>query len=233
MDWNKLTTHLSSPRVTRYLNESGNDHVKAARNYRVNVVLSEALFPVLNSVEIATRNAIHAKLAEAYGRQDWWMALQESAGNHVAKGPFFVANSKILAAKQSLKRRDEPTVPDKIVCELTFGFWTSLFNTGVSELTWTPGRLHLIFPNCPKNLRKRNQISARLNSIREIRNRVFHHEQVLWLRGKSIEDHHQDCMTILDWIDPELSEWVRGFDRFPELYAEYKSCPPPYVLDFA
>lgn len=122
MDWNKLQKHLSTPRISRYLHESGQDQALALRRYRTNVELSEALFPALNAVEIALRNAVHAHLSEQFGRPDWWVAKNSIVGTRARPGAFFKSQEKINHAKSELRKRREATSPDKIVCELTFGF---------------------------------------------------------------------------------------------------------------
>lgn len=233
MDWNKLQKHLSTPRISRYLHEAGQDQALALRRYRTNVELSEALFPALNAVEISLRNAVHAQLSGQFGRPDWWVAKHSIVGTRARPGAFFKSQAKIDQAKSELNRRREATSPDKIVCELTFGFWTSLFNSPLHRDIWGDGRLHLVFAHCPKDIRQRHTISAALNHIRFLRNRVFHYEPILWLSEPELGAHHKHCMRILNWLDPDLEQWVAAVDRFPDLLSDHLANLPAVVLDYA
>jgi hypothetical protein len=91
--------------------------------------------------------------------------------------PLYIIESPNLQktrAKNKLQRRAETATPDKIVAELTFGFWSSLFNGSFQSVLWKD--LRLVFPRCPKRQRQRHAIASALNQIRNLRNRIFHHE---------------------------------------------------------
>jgi len=74
--------------------------------------------------------------------------------------------------------------------------------------------LRLVFPRCPKSQRQRHTVSSALNQIRELRNRVFHHEQLLWLTPALI-DLHAKGVEVIGWLDPKLPPWLAGHDRLP------------------
>ena len=71
MNWNDLEKHFSPARLGRYRAARGGDVGRAAADYASNVLLSEAMVPMLNVLEIALRNGIHARLSRLYGRADW------------------------------------------------------------------------------------------------------------------------------------------------------------------
>ena len=52
----------------------------------------------------------------------------------------------------------------KIIAELTFGFWSLLFNAQLQDILWK--ELRLVFASCPKPLRQRHNVSAALNQTR-------------------------------------------------------------------
>ena len=56
-------------------------------------------------------------------------------------------------------------------------FVADQLNVQFQTILWKD--LRLIFPRCPKPQRQRHTVSSALNQIRELRNRVFHHEQLL------------------------------------------------------
>lgn len=208
MNWNDLEKHFSTARLDRYRSRHQGDLAKAAADYARNMSLSEAMMPLLSVLEISLRNGIHTQLTALYKREDWWA---EWAGK-----PLFEPEiGQIESAKRALKKRREPTTPDKIVAELTFGFWNSLFNARLGNELWKS--LRMVFPRCPKEQRQRADISRALHSIRKLRNRVFHHEPVIWLTP-SAHEHHQLGLQVVGWINPQLATWVTQFDRFPGLW---------------
>lgn len=71
MNWNDLEKHFSPARLGRYRAARGGDVGRAAADYASNVLLSEAMVPMLNVLEIALRNGTHARLSRLYGRADW------------------------------------------------------------------------------------------------------------------------------------------------------------------
>lgn len=209
MNWNDLEKHFSPARLGRYRAARGGDATKAAADYSSNVLLSEAMVPMLNVLEIALRNGIHARLSKLYGRSDWWEAWVDDPA-------FSWQNKEVASAKTKLIRRHEPQTPDKVLAEMTFGFWSSLFNAQFQTILWKD--LRLVFARCPKPQRKRNNISAALNQIRDLRNRVFHHEPLLWLTPTRL-DQHTVGVTVINWVDPQLGQWLGNHDRLPATWA--------------
>ena len=173
MNWNDLEKHFSSARLSRYRAARSGDTAQAAKDYSSNILLSEAMVPMLNILEIALRNGIYTRLSKLYGRADWWEAW-------IGDPVFSWQNKEVSNAKAKLIRRHEPQTPDKVLAELTFGFWSLLFNTQFQTVLWKD--LRLVFAGCPKPQRQRHTISAALNPIRDLRNRIFHHEPLLWLK---------------------------------------------------
>lgn len=209
MNWNDLEKHFSTARLGRYRNSCGGDEARAARAYVSNMLLAEAMMPMLNVLEIALKNGIHRRLTLAYGRSDWWEAW---AGNI----DFQWHSKEVGSAKDKLNRRAEAVTPDKIIAELTFGFWSSLFNVRLQTVLWKD--LRLVFPRCPKAQRQRHTISSALNQVRDLRNRIFHHEQLLWLNPPLI-DLHAKGIEVVGWLDPQLPPWLSQYDRLPSTWA--------------
>lgn len=213
MDWIDLEKHFSAARLGRYRASCGGDVEKAAQAYVHNLTLAAAMVPMLSVLEIALKNGMYHRLAVRYQRNDWW----ESWGTD----PLFARQQdEIAQAKLKLRRRAELATPDKIVAELAFGFWSSLFNKQFQGTLWH--ELRLVFPRCPKPLRQRHTVSAALNQMRDLRNRVFHHEQLLWLTPSLIDLHGRGVETI-GWLDPKLVPWLAGFDRLPATWAAVRS----------
>jgi len=205
MNWNDLEKHFSAARLGRYRASCGGDEARAARAYVNSMLLAEAMMPMLNVLEIALKNGIHRRLSGLYGRLDWWETW-------VGDPNFAWQSREVVSVKAKLHRRAEPTTSDKIIAELAFGFWSSLFNVQFQSVLWKD--LRLVFPRCPKPQRQRHTISSALNQVRDLRNRVFHHEQLLWLTPPLI-DLHAKGIEVIGWLDPQLPPWLDQYDRLP------------------
>ena len=188
MEWDDLERHFSSARLGRYCTKRNGDKSKAAADYLYNILLAEALFPMLNLVEISFRNAVNTKLTNKYNEPAWWNKIR-----HYTSCERIII--QIENVKSKLDREEENTAPSKVVAELTFGFWSTLFNSVYQQLFWQD--LRLAFPYCPKKERQRKTISIQLNKIRKLRNRVFHHEPLLWLTPGLLEQY-QAGITLLN-----------------------------------
>ncbi|MFP5393556.1 MAG: hypothetical protein ACLGI6_18740 [Gammaproteobacteria bacterium] len=209
MNWNDLEKHFSAARLGRYRAACGGDESRAAKAYVNNMLLAGTMMPMLSVLEIALKNGIHRRLSALYGRHDWWEAW---AGDPAFTWQF----REVVGAKAKLQRRCEPVTPDKIIAELAFGFWSSLFNVQFQSVLWKD--LRLVFPRCAKPQRQRHTISSALNQLRDLRNRVFHHEQLLWL-SPSVLDLHARGIELLGWLDPQLVPWLNQYDHFPATWA--------------
>jgi hypothetical protein len=203
MDWHVMETHFSVARTRRYLNAFEGNVVRAASAYDQNMLLGQALMPMFHALEVGLRNAVHARLSLAFGRSDWWENLPAAE--------FGWSLREIAGAKEKLARRHESQAPDKVVAELTFAFWTALFNARHQDSLWA--HLRLAFPHCPKEVRQRKRISGALNSVRDLRNRVFHHEPLLWIRPHNVDQCHTRGREAIGWLDPRLVAWLDQHDQ--------------------
>lgn len=175
--------------------------------YYWNVQLSEALYPALQALEVVLRNALHNALFHDF-RTENWIDL-----------PFLYPKEQeaIRQAKTSLLKQKKPLEINRIVAELHFGFWTSLFDVRYEhKQTIWPRLLINIFPNIPKPLRTRQYLSKQLNRIRRLRNRVFHYEPI-W-HWHDLKQQHQSIIFLLNWLSPAVAKHIRKLDRFLEVY---------------
>lgn len=200
---------FSFARIERYRVARAGDRVSAAADYALNLRLAESMMPMLNVLEIGLRNAVHARLTQLYRKEDWWRFW-------IGRPEFARLLGSVNEAESKLMVRRERVSPDKVVAELTFGFWCSLFNASYQEELWK--HLRLAFPSCPRDQRRRKAISGALNQVRVLRNRVFHHEPLLWLT-LDLDEQHRRGRKIIQWIDPDLAAWLARHDRFSELWS--------------
>jgi hypothetical protein len=118
-----------------------------------------------------------------------------------------------------LGRQRKPLTAGRVVAELTFGFWTSLCDRAYERPLWQPlWRRRTVLPHLPRRHRTRHFVSAHLNGIRLLRNRVFHYEPV-WHR-RDLAQRHQDILEAIGWVSPVLAATAAPLDRFPLVYAQ-------------
>jgi hypothetical protein len=205
----ELELRLSSDRLQPYRKSVGGDCERAIRLYEQNTLLAESLYGILQGLEIALRNSIHSQLSEGFARPDWWSGVQLKPEQAMM----------LRSAEESLQRAGKPFEASRIVAELSFGFWTGLTGPRYSDL-W---RDHLvkIFPSRPV---QRNEVQIRLSSIRKLRNRIAHHEPILF--GGQLQRYVNQIFDALSWISPVTARWVRSNSSFEERFARYRTIFP-------
>ena len=171
------------------------------------MALSEALYPTLQSVEVVLRNTIHEAARQHFGREDWFD--DTTIVNHRND----IVN--LTKAKETLRRTNKALEPSRIIAELGFGFWTSMLDRRYERILW-PRLIHDAFPYVPRRLRTRSTLSRRFHHIRQLRNRVFHHEPV-W-HWKDLARRHREILEAIAWVEPDVCKLVLSIDRFNDIY---------------
>jgi hypothetical protein len=208
-----LSLVYSLERLAAY-RQQGDDDAAVLARYLWNTLLSEALYPSLQSLEVALRNSLHTAITRSYGRADWYDITP----------PILQPRQQdmVVEAKASLVTAGKHVTPGRIVAELPFGFWTSLFNVayetkGQHDPRLWPRLLAAVFPHVPRRIRTRRTLSRALNEVRHLRNRVFHHEPI-WNNARLLQ-HHAEIRDLIRWINPDAHEALVLVDRFPTVYA--------------
>lgn len=194
---------ISSERLSVYASD-GVDEQTAFARYLLNMALSQALYVPLQLCEVALRNAIHSYLVTVVRREDWFdepsFRLTEWGASEVRK------------AKDKLARAQKPVTPGRVVAELQFGFWTSMFEAHYERTPFLPRGIKGVFPYLPKSLHNRKDRKNDLEHIRNLRNRVFHHERLLHWRD--LDQQHALLLHLIGWLNPTLHELAIKLDRF-------------------
>lgn len=198
---------LSEERFERYTVLSNGDEAVALRLYEANAQLSQALYIPLQALEVTLRNRIHTELSAKYDCfwfdiPDLLKAKAQIEGVGETKGRLVHDKKKIEAGR--------------IIAGLSFGFWTGLFGNQYEEL-WRSD-LHKIVIEEERPSR-RKQFAGPLRQIREIRNRVAHHECIINWR---LNDHYGHMKTILKRLSPEAHYWMLNNSTFEDVYKEWK-----------
>jgi len=198
----EIEATISRDRLSVYRTR-GNTQKDIHCKYLWNICLCESLYPTLNFLEISVRNAISGAMTRQFGPS--WFDNQRLPLNDWQKKEIRKANEQIVKSKKSL-------IPGRVVAELNFGFWTSMFSSHLDR-TWR-SELKRSFPYAPAHLRTATHMRTTLVLIRQFRNRVFHHERILhcepYVRWKQARE-------IISWISQSSLDLLNMVDRFPQV----------------
>lgn len=194
---------LATERLDAYRHDGAAPAVALAR-YVWNMALCEALYSPLQLAEVALRNAQHRALTTRFGAEAWY---------DVATAPLpDWQRAKVAEARQKLQVDGKPVTPGRMVAELSFGFWTGFFNKTQARSGLGYYLARQTFPHAPRTECDMVKLDARWRRIRDLRNRVFHHERII--HWKDLDTQHADILRLIGWIHPELHEMALVLDRF-------------------
>jgi len=204
---------LSLERFARYVAWADGDRERAVSLYTLNTQVSEALYVPLQALEVALRNRIHTVMSAAHG-PGWF---QPEAG-HVTDRQA----EQVRAAVAELTEAGKPIEDGRVVAALTFSFWTSMFGREQDDL-WKR-TLHKIATRDGRFL-SRKDFTARLTQVRLLRNRIAHHEPILYWNLPKL---HQSMLEMTRWLSPAMDDWRGTVDRFAQVHpAERLALPRP------
>lgn len=195
-DLNGILVFLSPERLAMYMKAvtAARDITdrtrKALRRYERNTALSEALYPVIQGFEVALRNAVDNRLCSDHG-VDWLdaFALLDSE------------RGAITDAKNTISNKPQSLTHDRVVAELSFGFWVRLFSAEYAKTHWGPSLSKLV------PIIDRRALYDRLIEIKTLRNRIAHHNRII-ARTHTVEESYNRLLEVLDWISPLVCSWV-------------------------
>jgi hypothetical protein len=205
----KLEPSITTMRLQRYRSSTGDD-LETVVNYLWNIALAESLFFSLNMVEIALRNALHETLRQHFGVPAWY-DRQGLLEDDQRKG--------IKSVKKRIKDYGDQVTADRVVSELTFGFWVTILSRNYDARLWqgqNAAPLKRMFLQIPKNKRQRQTIHQQYNAIRVLRNRVFHYEPIF--DDQNLRQRHGEIKRGLHWLNPSMVDALELYDRFPNVY---------------
>ena len=207
---------VSSARFQRYRTGAPTE-LDAVARYLWNIQLAESLIPSVAVLEIVLRNAVHRVLTDHAGTEFWFESIlhQQTYDN-------------IVQLIGTLTRRSgHPPGVDKIISEITFGFWAKIFARRYNSLWWDqpPTLLAAVIPYHPNVARDtRTKVEARLEYFVALRNRMMHQEAIF--QGVSalnrpvlpVAELHQQLLETIGWIDSDALKLVQCLDRFDQVH---------------
>ena len=116
---------ISSERLQPYLRHHSNNLEKAFEHYKANIEIIEAFYPLISILEVGLRNNIDYQISRRFANNNWF-----EDGTFIKVVSTYQIDCISEAGKNILREKKSIT-PGKIVAELSFGFWTSLFGSSV------------------------------------------------------------------------------------------------------
>ena len=224
MDYNRIKTYLSAPRLLRYEQACHNNTQKVLKLYQANLRLSQSFYPLLSLFEVVLRNALNEELTTHFNDPEWLKNQVNGFMSDPALRYFNqrlqrqVTNDILKKSIANILRKNPSITHGKIISDLNFAFWTQLFeNTHYQILQ---GRPIQIFTNLPPGM-NRNKINQKLNGVRDFRNRISHHEPVIFStqQNQSIFDLskaneiYSDIVDIFTWLDLDFHKWTKKINH--------------------
>jgi hypothetical protein len=199
-----LEQALSLERFGRYVAWAGGDKARALELYTLNTKISESLYTPLQMLEVALRNRIHAVMTEA--RHENWFHDEGCLLNQWQ-------SDQLAKAIEGIREERKDPIPGRIVAALMFGFWTAMFGTDYEEL-WRTTLLRIGSRPDGKGL-NRKHFSGPLTPIRQLRNRIAHHEPII---DRPLPGLHRKIIELTGWLSPAAAEWCAAHSRFLAVY---------------
>jgi len=199
---------LSQDRLRSYLADAGGDKCKAIVMHEQNTEISEAIFGVIQGLEISLRNTIHRTLQKGVGQDAWYDAIPMQEPEIAS----------IIEAQQTIEGIGKTITVPRMISRLGFGFWVRLTGTAYEKTVWVP-HLYRVFP-----MRMiRSLLYKRLWSIKELRNEIAHHERIT---KRNTKKDYDELLETIRWVCPRTAEWVKATNRVEKLIQ-----PPPTTLN--
>lgn len=207
--WENIQRILSVERLSVYRADDAGPRKTVAR-YLWNMALCESLYAPLQLFEVGLRNSIDRAMMSIVGVPNWYDAIQLTAWGY----------QKVGRAKNKISRQKHIVSSGRVVAELSLGFWTSMFESHyeTQQAMFLPSGIKMVFPKLQKSLHNRKRIKSKLERIRLLRNRVFHHERVI--HWHDLPQQYESILEIMDWIDFDLGSISGVVDRFSQIHGE-------------
>ena len=174
-EWNPIAGGIAEGKLRHYLNAAHQDKKIAIEMFHLDGAVAASFLEPIRLVELVLREAIHRNMTNVYGSR--WMY----------RGELIDARS-LEKVMHSANRLGKNPPGDKIVSDLSLGFWAGLFQKGGpasfdpsqrirhSETLWNPALSSLFADERPE----RKYIATLTLKISYLRNRMAHHEPILF-----------------------------------------------------
>lgn len=210
--YNNFVNAINPLRIEVYKTDSIATDGAMARYIR-NIELCKSFYTSLHCFEIALRNAVDKVLINEVGSgNDWFDTITFDTES----------TRKINEAKDKIIKKGKTITHDRLVSELSLGFWTSFFTKKYNMFAFQSKIVKKGLCNCPRSERAIDNIQKKFENIRVLRNRVFHYERII--HYTDLDTQHQQILECIKWMSLELYEFAENIDTYKDVKStkEYK-----------
>lgn len=178
--------------------------------YAWNAQVSAALLAPLHICEVVIRNAVSEALTRLYGPQWPWSAAFEQSLPNTTQG--FNPRNELMRARYN------QLSTGKVIAELKWVFWAKLFTGRFDARLWNP-HLRAVFPHtdASKSVQDvRRLIFNDLEQLRELRNRIAHHEPIF---QRTLAADFTKMQELIAFRCPTTAAWMANNQQATALIA--------------
>ena len=204
--YNQITNVFSLERLENYGKLDNADKETVLARYLWNIAISQSLYNLLHIFEIILRNKIDRALISAVGQEDWY--------NKITFDTY--TEDMLNNALEKLAAKNKQPDNGRLIAELNFGFWTSLFNKSFANCKFQAVILKKTFSNYPASQRTHKFLYAKLEKMRMLRNRISHYERII--HWKDLSAQHDLLLEMIKAIDVNAYAIAFETDTFYDIY---------------
>ena len=213
-----ILERLTIDRLRSYLEDCDNDPNRALDLYAWNAQVAAAFLEDLGRLEVVLRNRFDAALTgltAAAGMPRPWFdhraLFPGKNSRHILK---VIAKAKRRASRSG----KQPSIQDRVITELGFGFWRYLCSPRYHTTMWVPA-LCAQFPNhlsAGNAAQVRADVESRMRQLHFLRNRVAHHKPI---HRRVLEDDFDRILELAQWMCLDTHAWISEQSRVPAVLA--------------
>jgi hypothetical protein len=198
---------LSPARFQTFLIARDNNALRALQLYQWNAQISaEFLYP-LHVFEICLRNAVANAAGSAYRSDEWPWSTAFEMSLPTTHSPQRFSPRRELVATRDWRPRPRQTT-GKVIAELKFAFWVSMYTGRHDGRLWNQ-YMRREYPNLPQGMTAasaRERIRATADKVRDLRNRIAHHEPIF---SRDLKTEYQGIAEIVGYRCEHTAGWMK------------------------
>lgn len=218
VNWEEIFVCLSTDRLSAYREGQSDSPEVILRRYTQNLENSKNLYIPLNILEVVLRNKIHNAIVEIFKENNWLQNILNrkatSLSHAIHKLDLQTMSFLLKQIEESQKTSEHianikkrTVVEGDLIANLNFGFWTFILNKKYSNILHDKGLYLKTFSSFKFNstpphndyYKEEAIIRAKVDKIRKIRNRVFHHERI-----KDYENVKESIWEIISYLSRDV-----------------------------
>lgn len=235
-EWDTLIPLVSAARLQPYLNAANQNKEKALELYKINIKLSETLYPFFSIFEVTLRNRIATVLINKYG-ENWfngnrgkWVdgvtKMNANPGTNINSSTGNLELDALKKVKEKLNKDRINIIYDNIIAELNLGFWIGLLIKKSYRKEIWHHHIADLFPNVnPKHYtsdKKQKQMFTKFDNIKHLRNRVFHHDPIVVssYSFQKLLTTYLEGYKLISWLSKDICRLLTSQDIFLKTVVE-------------